>query len=73
MTSTLELALQGLNPQQKAAVFHRGTPCLVKALAGSGKTKVLTCRAAKLVAVDQVPLDRILMVTFTKKAAAEMK
>ena len=72
LTRSLTMAMQDLNPQQSAAVMHRGSPCLIKALAGSGKTKVLTCRAAKLLLIDDVPLNRVLLVTFTKKAAAEM-
>jgi DNA helicase-2/ATP-dependent DNA helicase PcrA len=64
--------ISNLNHQQYAAVTHRGSPALVKALAGGGKTKTLTCRFAKLVIQDSVAPERILTLTFTRKAATEM-
>lgn len=68
-----EQLVEDLNPAQRTAVEHRGSPLLIVAGAGSGKTRVLTRRVAHLLATGDATPGQILAITFTNKAAGEMK
>ena len=69
---TVEEAINSLNPQQREAALYEEGPCLIVAGAGTGKTKTLTTKIAKLIDEGYSPY-RILAVTFTNKAAQEMR
>ena len=73
MNSTSQNYLLNLNNQQKEAVIHTDGPLLILAGAGSGKTKVLTTRVAHLIETQKCWASQILCVTFTNKAAKEIK
>jgi DNA helicase-2/ATP-dependent DNA helicase PcrA len=72
MSDLRDKILNGLNDAQRAAVLHDGGPLLILAGAGSGKTKTATARVARLIC-DGVPPQRICVLTFTNKAAGEIR
>ena len=73
ITADTDELIRDLNPAQRRAVTHSGSPLLIIAGAGSGKTRVLTRRIAHLIATRRARPGEILAITFTNKAAAEMR
>ena len=73
MSIDLNHLLEGLNPEQKAAVTHKDGPLLIVAGAGTGKTTVIAKRIAWLIANDLAAPGEILALTFTEKAASELE
>ncbi len=71
--SPIEPLLAGLNPAQRQAVLHEGSPLIVQAGPGTGKTRALTHRLAYLLARRGIPPEEILALTFTRQAAGEME
>src|SRR5579864_9735541 len=71
--ASIDALLANLNPPQQEAVTHGDGPLLIFAGAGSGKTRVLTARIGYLIATRRVWPDRLVAVTFTNKAAREMR
>ena len=69
----MERLLKRLNPAQREAVYHKTGPLLVLAGAGSGKTTTMATRIAYLIAAHNIPAENILGLSFTRRAAGELK